>query len=108
MKVLIACEYSGTVRNAFSALGHHAVSCDILPSDTEGLHYQGDVLDILCKDWDLLIAHPPCQYLSFAGMRYWTDSTWGAHKRSKSFPSIALAMASQWSEYICERSLITS
>jgi hypothetical protein len=71
MKVLIACEYSGTVRNAFSRLGHHAMSCDILPTESEGLHYQGDVRDVLSDGWDLMIAHPPCTYLSVSGM-HWT------------------------------------
>lgn len=68
MKVLIACEYSGRVRDAFSALGHDAMSCDLLPADTPGNHYQGSVLDILDNDWDLMIAHPPCTYLTNAGV----------------------------------------
>ena len=70
MKVLIACEYSGTVRDAFTAKGHYAMSCDILPTESEGPHYQGDVLDILNDGWDLMIAHPPCTYLSNAGARW--------------------------------------
>jgi hypothetical protein len=68
MKVLIACEYSGTVRDAFTALGHYAMSCDLLPTDAPGLHYQGSVLDILDKGWDLMIAHPPCTYLTNSGV----------------------------------------
>jgi site-specific DNA-cytosine methylase len=71
MKVLIACESSGTVRDAFRALGHDALSCDLLPSDNGGPHYQGDVTDILGEGWDLMIAHPPCTYLSVSGM-HWT------------------------------------
>ena len=67
MKVLIACEYSGTVRDAFIAKGHDAMSCDILPTDSPGPHYQGDVMDVLGDRWDLMIAHPPCTYLSNAG-----------------------------------------
>ena len=67
MKVLIACEYSGTVRDAFIAAGHDAMSCDLLPTDVPGPHYQGDIYDILDNDWDLMIAHPPCTYLSNAG-----------------------------------------
>ena len=63
MNVLVACEYSGVVRNAFSDLGHFAVSCDILPSESPGLHYHGSVFDLLNMDWDLLIAFPPCTYL---------------------------------------------
>ena len=71
MRVLVACEYSGRVRDAFTALGHDAMSCDLLPSDAPGKHYQGDVLDILNDGWDLMIAHPPCTYLSVSGM-HWT------------------------------------
>ena len=70
MKVLIACEYSGTVRDAFAAKGHDAWSCDIIPSETQGNHIQGDVLKYLDKGWDMMIAHPPCTYLSNAGARY--------------------------------------
>ena len=67
MKVLIACEYSGIVREAFKKRGHEAWSCDILPTEIEGNHFQGDVLNYLYRDWDLIIAHPPCTYLSNAG-----------------------------------------
>ena len=70
MKVLVACEYSGTVRDAFIKLGHEAMSCDIIPTDVPGPHYQGDVLDIINVGWDLMIAHPPCTYLSNAGARF--------------------------------------
>jgi hypothetical protein len=70
MKVLIACEYSGTVRDAFIKLGHDAMSCDLLPTDRPGPHYQGDVFDIIGDGWDLMIAHPPCTYLSNAGARF--------------------------------------
>ena len=68
MKVLIACEYSGTVRDAFTKLGHDATSCDLLPSDRPGKHYQGDVFDIINDGWDLMIAHPPCTYLCNSGV----------------------------------------
>lgn len=71
MKVLVACEYSGTVRDAFTRAGHDATSCDLLPTDVEGKHYQGDVMDIINDGWDLMIAHPPCTYLSVSGM-HWT------------------------------------
>ena len=71
MKVLVACEYSGKVREALTKLGHFAMSCDLLPSDIPGLHYQGDVLNIINDGWDLMIAHPPCTYLSVSGM-HWT------------------------------------
>ena len=70
MRVLVACEYSGTVRDAFSALGHDAWSCDILPTESPGNHYQCDVLDVLGLGWDLMIAHPPCTYLASAGLHY--------------------------------------
>ena len=70
MKVLIACEYSGIVRDAFAAKGHDAWSCDILPTESQGNHFQGDVLEHLDKGWDLMIAHPPCTYLSNAGARF--------------------------------------
>ena len=70
MKVLVACEYSGIVRNAFAAKGHNSWSCDILATESPGNHYQGDVLEYLDKGWDLMIAHPPCTYLSNAGARY--------------------------------------
>ena len=71
LKVLVACEYSGRVRDAFIARGHTAMSCDLLPTDVAGPHYQGDVFDIIDQGWDLMIAHPPCTYLSVSGM-HWT------------------------------------
>jgi hypothetical protein len=70
MKVLVACEYSGTVRDAFRARGHDALSCDLLPTDAPGPHYQGDVRDILDDGWDLMIAHPPCTYLCSSGLHW--------------------------------------
>ena len=70
MRVLIACEYSGTVRDAFIAQGHDAMSCDILPSDRPGPHYQGGVLNLLDEDWDLMIAHPPCTHLAVSGAKH--------------------------------------
>jgi len=71
LKVLVACEYSGRVRDAFIARGHDAMSCDLLPTDATGPHYQGDVFDIINDGWDLMVAHPPCTYLSVSGM-HWT------------------------------------
>lgn len=71
MKVLIACEYSGIVREAFKAKGHDAWSCDILPTEIPGQHIQGDCLKILNDGWDLMIGHPPCTYLSYAGIGHW-------------------------------------
>jgi len=70
MKILIACEYSGTVRDAFRSLGHDAMSCDLLPTDVPGPHYQGDVRDILDNGWDMMIAHPPCTYLCSSGLHW--------------------------------------
>jgi hypothetical protein len=73
MRVLVACEYSGTVRDAFIRAGHDALSCDLLPSDAPGPHYQGDVRDILSDGWDLMIAHPPCTHLAVSGARWFKD-----------------------------------
>lgn len=70
MKVLIACEYSGAVRDAFIRAGHDAMSCDLLPTDASGPHYQGDVFDIIGNGWDLMVAHPPCTHLSVSGARH--------------------------------------
>lgn len=70
MRVLIACEYSGIVRDAFLEKGHNVMSCDILPTEAPGPHYEGDVRDILSDGWDLMVAHPPCTYLSNAGARH--------------------------------------
>lgn len=70
MRVLVGCEYSGRVRDAFIARGHDAMSCDLLPTDVPGPHYQGSVFDVLNWDWDLAIFHPPCTYLTNAGVRW--------------------------------------
>jgi hypothetical protein len=70
MRVLVACEYSGTVRDAFRERGHDAMSCDLLPTDAPGPHYQGDVCDVLDDGWDLMIAHPPCTHLAVSGARW--------------------------------------
>ena len=70
MKVLVACEYSGRVRDAFLSAGHDAMSCDILPTDAPGPHYHGDVRDIICDGWDLMICHPPCTHLAVSGARH--------------------------------------
>jgi len=75
MKVLIACEFSGIVRDAFIARGHDTISCDLLPTERPGPHYQGDVRDLLSQEWDLMIAHPPCTYLALCGMR-WYSPKW--------------------------------
>lgn len=70
MKVLVGCEYSGTVRDAFIRAGHDAMSCDLLPTDAPGPHYQGDVRDILGDGWDLAVFHPPCTHLAVSGARH--------------------------------------
>lgn len=70
MKVLIACEYSGAVRDAFIRGGHEAMSCDLLPTDEPGPHYQGDLFDVIDYPWDLAIFHPPCTHLSVSGSRH--------------------------------------
>ncbi len=82
MRILIACEYSGVVRDAFRKLGHDAWSCDILPCDSDlAYHYQQDVLSLLNKGWDMMIAHPPCTYLTVTGNR------WFGEKYKDRFPT---------------------
>ena len=78
MKVLVACEFSGRVRDAFIKRGHDAISCDLLPTDVDGPHYQGDIMDIIFggNTFDLMIAHPPCTYLSSAGL-HWNNKIKG-------------------------------
>jgi hypothetical protein len=73
MKVLIACEFSGIVRDAFAERGHDAWSCDLLPTERPGNHIQGDVLEILNDGWDLMIAHPPCTHLAVSGARWFKE-----------------------------------
>ena len=73
MRVLVACEFSGIVRDAFSRRGHDAMSCDLLPSDTPGQHYQGDIRDVLGGGWELMVGHPPCTHLSVSGARWFKD-----------------------------------
>ena len=73
MKVLVACEYSGRVRDAFISRGHDAMSCDLLPTDAPGPHYQGDVFDVIDDGWDLMIAHRPCTHLAVSGARWFKD-----------------------------------
>lgn len=75
MNVLIACEFSGIVREAFIARGHNAVSCDLLPTEIPGPHIQGDVIPILDQGWDLMIAHPPCTHLAVSGARWFKEKT---------------------------------
>lgn len=79
MRVLVACEYSGRVRDAFIKKGHEAMSCDLLPSESEGPHYQGDIFDVIGDGWDLMIAHPPCTYLTNSGVCH-------LHKKASRWP----------------------
>ena len=76
MKVLIACEFSGVFRDAFITEGHDAMSCDLLPTEVPGPHYQGDLRDVLYQGWDLMICHPPCTYLCSSGL-HWNKRTPG-------------------------------
>lgn len=83
MKVLIACEYSGIVRNAFIKAGHDAISCDILPTEIPGNHIQENVLNILKNGWDMMIGHPPCTYLSVSGNRWMKNNPERELKRNE-------------------------
>ena len=86
LKVLVACEFSGVVRDAFTARGHDAMSCDLLPTEAPGPHYQGDVRDVLDYPWDLMIAHPPCTDLSVSGARHFAAKRMdGRQQASASF-----------------------
>ena len=86
MKVLVACEFSGIVRDAFTAQGHDAISCDLLPTEREGRHILGDVRQVLSEGWDLMVAHPPCTHLAVSGARWFRDK----------LQEQAQAMATQW------------
>lgn len=85
LKVLVACEYSGSVRDAFIRGGHDAMSCDLLPTDTPGPHYQGNVFDIINDRWDMMVAHPPCTHLAVSGAKHF------AAKRADGRQAAALA-----------------
>ena len=92
MKILVACEYSGRVRDAFIKKGHEAMSCDLLETDASGPHYTGDVLDILGQGWDMLIAHPPCTYLANSGV-HWLhkdEARWGLLDEGAAFFKVLL------------------
>lgn len=73
MRVLVACEFSGVVRDAFTQRGHDAMSCDLLPTEAPGWHHEGDVREVLDRGWDLMIAHPPCTHLAVSGARWFKD-----------------------------------
>jgi hypothetical protein len=113
MRVLVACEYSGIVRDAFLDQGHEAMSCDLLPTDALGPHYEGDVFDVIDYPWDLMIAHPPCTDLAVSGARHFEAKKldgrqqvsvsffMALHRRSKHIPMVAMEnpvciMSSLW------------
>jgi len=90
MRVLIACEYSGRVRDAFCRRGHDAMSCDLLPTEVPGPHHQGPVEEVLSDGWDLMIAHPPCTHLSISGSRhFWRKQ----QEQAKALDFVRLLMA---------------
>ncbi len=91
MRVLIACEFSGIVRDEFVKLGHDAWSCDLLPSETIGNHIQGDILEVLDSTWDLMIAHPPCTHLAVSGARWFKDKQHEQKQAIEFFMRLALA-----------------
>ena len=93
MKVLIACEYSGAVRDAFLEVGHDAMSCDLLPSDVPGPHYQGDVRDLLHYPWDMMIAFPPCTHICVSGARHHEEKRMDGRQQSGVSFFMMLAMA---------------
>ena len=83
MKILIGCEFSGTVRDCFIAMGHDAISCDILQTEARGPHIQGDILQALYEDsWDLVILHPPCTYLASSGL-HWNNKIEGRAEKTE-------------------------
>jgi site-specific DNA-cytosine methylase len=82
MKVLVACEYSGVVRDAFLGGGHEVMSCDLLPTDVPGPHHQGDLFDVIDYPWDLVIAHPPCTHLSVSGSRHFAEKKMDGRQQS--------------------------
>lgn len=100
MRVLVACEYSGTVRDAFLKCGHDAISCDLLPTESPGPHYQGDVFDIINDGFDLMIAHPPCTYLSVSGM-HWTKRGLRDPKLTEDAAEFFMRLAQAPIEKIC-------
>lgn len=87
LRVLVACEFSGIVRDAFISRGFDAMSCDLLPTERPGSHYQGDVMDVLSDGWDLMVAHPPCTHLAVSGAR------WFAHKRDEQAAALEFVRA---------------
>lgn len=93
MRVLVACEHTGAVRDAFRALGHDAMSCDLLPTEAPGPHYQGDVRDVLDYPWDLMVAHPPCTHLSVSGARHFAAKRMDGRQQAAASFFLTLAKA---------------
>lgn len=93
MKILVSCEYSGAVRDAFIRLGHDAMSCDLLPTDVPGPHYQGDVRDVLDYPWDMMIAFPPCTALAVSGARHFEEKRKDGRQQSGASFFMSLAKA---------------
>ncbi len=93
MRVLVACEYSGAVRDALIARGHDAMSCDLLPAETDGPHYQGDVRDLLDYPWDAMLAFPPCTHLSVSGARHFAAKRKDGRQQAAASFFMALAKA---------------
>ena len=91
MKVLVACEFSGIVREAFRKRGHDAWSCDLLPTELTGQHIQGDVIPVLSQGWDLMIAHPPCTHLAVSGARWFKDKQEEQKEAIGFFMTLAIA-----------------
>lgn len=92
MNILIGCEYSGRVRDAFTAKGHHAVSCDWLPSESPGNHYQGNVWDIYYEPWDLMFFFPTCTYMCNSGVRWLSDKDGRIYDRDRYANTVAAAL----------------
>lgn len=101
MKVLIACEFSGRVRDAFIRAGHDAMSCDLLPSDAPGPHYQGDVFDVIDFPWDLMIAHPPCTHTSVSGSRHFEAKRMDGRQQAAVSLFMALVRRSEHINMVC-------
>lgn len=93
MRVLVACEYSGRVRDAFISKGHDAMSCDVIETEVKGPHYCGDVRDVLDYPWDLMIAHPPCTHLSVSGARHFQEKRLDGRQQSAAAFFMMLAKA---------------
>jgi hypothetical protein len=100
MKILVACEYSGTVRDAFAKLGHDVLSCDLLSSEKPGNHYMGNVMDILYDGFDLLVAHPPCTYLAVSGL-HWNGRVPGRAEKTEEALSFVQMLMDAPIDHIC-------